>query len=107
MNIWEEKLRMETLTPGIKETGIKTYITSTPRNNNIYILDEIDAYPSLEYQLKYSKPKERRKIRRKMRKRNKLNKNSLIAFGASVLEVQKGLREMAKAFQNVFKMNRG
>lgn len=39
------------------------------------IYDEVDAYPSLEWQLKHTKSKERRKIRRKMRKRNKLNKS--------------------------------
>lgn len=38
-----------------------------------HIYDEVDTFPSLEYQLENAKPKERRRIRRKMKKRNKLN----------------------------------
>ena len=68
--------------PRINKEMPKIIISSTPRHSQDFldaqlfgysIYDEIDEYPSLEYQLTKCKPKERRRIRRKMRKRNKLN----------------------------------
>lgn len=60
----------------------KIIVLSTPKHSQDFldaqlygysVYDEFDYYPSLEYQLTKCKPKERRRIRRKMRKRNKLN----------------------------------
>lgn len=62
----------------------KIILSSTPRHRQNFldaqlygfsIYDEFDEYPSLEYQLTKCKPKERRRIRRKMRKRNKFNQD--------------------------------
>ncbi len=56
---------------------------------------------TLETQLINANSKERRKIRRQMRKRNKLFSNSLAMFGASLLDVIKGMRELANAFNGI------
>lgn len=68
--------------PRINKEMPKIIVSSTPKHSQDFldaqlygysVYDEFDYYPSLEYQLTKCKPKERRRIRRKMRKRNKLN----------------------------------
>lgn len=68
--------------PRINKEMPKIIMSSTPKHSQDFldaqlygysVYDEFDYYPSLEYQLTKCKPKERRRIRRKMRKRNKLN----------------------------------
>lgn len=68
--------------PRINKEMPKILVSSTPKHSQDFldaqlygysVYDEFDYYPSLEYQLTKCKPKERRRIRRKMRKRDKLN----------------------------------